>query len=264
MKSLVRSAKHVQEEGGRFLEPLFRPLEEARIKIRMGTATFIAGPPGAMKTGLALYWVLRLNVPTLYVSADAEDFEIVERAAAAITGDRIETVRANPSAYAEALGAAHRVRFVYGGSVGYDDLKLEIMAFTEVFGAPPEVVVIDNIMNLIPEQENEWGAHRDHMRVINEVAKRTGAAVLALAHMADDREDTSVPAARKKLLGKISQLPKAIFSLAIAGDELRVAQVKSKWGPEYPSGKVYTTLYVDASRNRIFNSRYDMQTGVPA
>ena len=264
MKSLSRSARKAAEDSGAFLPPVFRPLEDAKIRARTGTATFIAGPPGAFKTGFMLYWALRLNKPTLYFSADAEDFEIVERAAAAMSGDTMDQVRSTGlDSYEGYLSAVNNIKFVYEDSPTYDDVELEIAAFAEVFGMP-EIIVIDNLMNVVGEQEGEWASMRDTARVIHRLTRITKAAVFVLHHMSDDRTDPSTPAPRKSMQGKVGQLPKAILSLALSGNELRVAPVKLRWGPGDASGQTWATLYVDPSRNRVFNSSYDLQMGVPA
>jgi RecA-family ATPase len=265
MKSLARSARRVQEDSGQFLPTVLRPLEEAKIRARSGTATFVAGPPGAMKTGLVLYLVLRMNLPTLYFSADAEDFEVVERAGAAISGDTMEQVRANPERYVETLRtAADNVRFVYEDSPTYEDVELEIAAYAEVYGEFPKVIVIDNLMNVVGEQENEWGSMRDTARVIHRLTRITKAGLFVLHHMADDRNDPSTPAPRAKLQGKVGQLPKAIWSLALNGDKLLICPAKNRWGPADASGQTYVTVYVDPARNRLYNSWADLQAGVPA
>lgn len=231
----------------------------------MGTVTFVAGPPGAFKTGFMLYWALRLNRPTLYFSADAEPFEIAERSVAAMSGDTIEQVRATGlDKYGELLAETNSIRFVYEDSPTYSDLELEIAAYAEVFGQFPEIIIIDNLMNLVGEQENEWSSMRDSARVVHRLTRITKAALFCLHHMADDRTDPTTPAPRSKLQGKIGQLPKAILSLALADNELRIAGVKNRWGSSDASGATYVTLYVDASRNRIHNSKYDLLNGNPA
>jgi hypothetical protein len=265
MKSLARSARRVQEDGGAFLPAVFQPLEQAKIRLRSGTATFVAGPPGANKTGLVLYWVLRLNRPTMYFSADSEAFEIVERSAAAISGDTVEKVRLNPEAYAQQLReAAGNVRFVYEDSPSYEDVELEIAAYAEVYGAFPEIIVIDNLMNLVGEAEGEWVAHRDHARVIHKLTRITKASLIVLAHMSDDRTDPTTPAARSKLMGKVGALPKMILSLAMKDDELRIAAVKNRWGQADASGQSYVTLYVTPQTNRFYATRHDLQGDRPA
>ena len=262
MRTLSHSARRVRREtGGAFLPPVFPALDSRGIRARMGTATFVAGPPGAFKTGFTLYYLLRLNLPTLYVSADAEDFETVERAAAAVTGLTMNEIAKDHGQYEEALTSFDNVRFVYEDAPTYEDLFLEVAAFAEVYGDFPKVIAIDNLMNVSGEQENEWAAMRDTAKVIHRLTRVTGAAVFVLAHMSDDRADPSTPAPRKSLQGKVSQLPKAIWSVALAGDELRVSAVKNRWGPADPSGQEWATLYADPGRSQIYNSRIDMTTG---
>lgn len=265
MRTLAHSARRAKSSNsGAFLSPVFRPLEDAKIRARLGTATMIVGPPGAFKTGFAMYYFLRLNLPTIYMSADAEDFETVERAGAAVTGVSMDEVRRDYDKYALELEQFDNIRWVYEDAPSYTDLEMEVCAFAEVFGEFPKVIVIDNLMNLTGEQENEWASMRDSMRVIHRLTRITRAAVFILHHAADDRTDPSLPAPRKSLQGKVSQLPKAIWSVALHGDELRVAAVKSRWGPADPTGQTYATLYADPNSNRLFQSRYDMQNGRPA
>lgn len=264
MKSLARAARPNQDQG-EFLPIPLRPLADMKIRARSGTATFIAGPPGACKTLMTLYMILRMNRPTIYFSADAEEFEVMERAGAAMSGDTMEQVRQNPQKYVEGLASfCNNVKFVYEDSPSYLDIELEIAAYAEVYGAFPEIIVIDNLMNLVGENESEWAAHRDHARVIHRLTRITKAALIVLAHMSDDRADPTTPAPRKSLMGKVGALPKAIWSLALDGDELRVAPAKNRWGPADASGKTYATLYVDPARSRLFNSRADMLAGRPA
>lgn len=263
MQSLSRIAQRPQETGA-FLAPVFLPLENAGIRLREGTVTFIAGVAGAMKTGLTLYWVGRLGRPTLYFSADSEPFEMVERAAAMVTGDQMFQVRANPAHYAEVLDNLP-IRMVFEDSPSYRDLELEVAAYAEVHGRFPEVLVIDNLLNLVGENEDEWGAHRDHARVIHRITRITKATVLVLAHMGEDKVDPSQnPQPRTKLQGKVSQLPKLILSLAFDGQRLKIAPVKNRFGPADASGHTYVELHVDPSRNQFFNSAADMLAGRPA
>lgn len=263
MRTLSSIARRPQPTGN-FHPPVFWPLHNAGIRLRAGTVTFIAGVGGALKTGLALYWVGRLERPTLYFSADSEPFEMLERVASMVTGDSVDKVRANPGAYAGAIDRLP-IRMVFEDSPTYLDLELEVAAYAEVHGTFPEVIVIDNLLNLVGDNENEWGAHRDHARVIHRVTRVTKATVLVLAHMGEDKADpTTFPPARMKLQGKVSQLPKMILSLAFDGQRLKVAAVKNRFGPADASGRTYVELYADPRVNRFFNTKIDMLEGRPA
>lgn len=263
MRTLSSIARRPQETGS-FHPPVFLPLENAGIRLREGTVTFIAGVAGAMKTGLALYWVGRLARPTLYFSADSEPFEMVERAAAMMTGDNMSQVRANPEAYAAALDSLP-IRMVFEDSPTYEDVVLEVCAYAEVYGMFPEVIVIDNLMNLTGENENEWGAHRDHAKVIHKITRITKATVIVLAHMGEDKVDpAAAPQPRTKLQGKVSQLPKVILSLAFDGQRLKIAAVKNRFGPADASGHNYVELWASPATNQFFNSQQDFMAGRPA
>jgi hypothetical protein len=262
MRTLGRAARHL-EATGTFLPDVFLPLSSRGIRFRTGTVNFIAGTPGSMKTGLALYLVGRWGRPTLYFSADSEPFEMVERLASMATGDPVTKVRSDYSAYSEALSTLP-IRMTFEDSPTYEDLFNEVTAYVEVYGEAPEVIVIDNIMNLTGESEDEWGAHRDHARVIHKLCRVTGATVLVLAHMGEDVKDSSArPAPRTKLQGKISQLPKMILSLAFDSTEkeLKVCAVKNRFGPADPSGSDFAVLPATPENNRFYNSRADYLAG---
>lgn len=269
MKSLARAARPNQDQG-EFLPLPLRPLADMKIRVRSGTATFIAGPPGAAKTMFTLYNILRMNKPTLFFSADCEPFEIVERAAAAMSGQTMDFVRQNPQQYVEGLATyCNNVKFVYDDAPSYLDVELEVAAYAEVYGQFPEIIVIDNLMNLVGQSEDEWSSHRDHAKVIHRLTRITKAALIVLAHMSDDRTDASHPAPRKSLMGKVGALPKVILSLAMCEEspgvwKILVAPVKSRWSSADPSGKTYAEVYCDPSRSRLFNSRTDLMNGVPA
>jgi hypothetical protein len=263
MRTLGSVARRPQE-AGEFLPAVFTALENAGIRLRDSTVTFIAGVAGSMKTGLALYWVGRWNRPTLYFSADSEPFEIFERAAAMVSGDTMNKVRQNMPAYEAAVNGLN-IRFVFEDSPTYKDVELEVGAYAEVYGEWPKVIVIDNLLNLVGDNENEWGAHRDSARVVHRLARITKAKVLVLAHMGESVKDpSSQPPPRTMLQGKVSHLPKVILSLAFDGQRLKVAPVKNRFGPGDASGSTFVELYCDPSTNRFFNSKADQQMGRPA
>lgn len=261
MRTLSAAARRPKAGGGEFLRDIFPPLANAGIRFREGTATYVAGVPGAMKTGFTLYLVARLGLPCLYFSADSEDFEMVERAAALMTGDTTVKVRANPENYSEVLRSLP-IRMVFEDSPSYNDVVLEVCAYAEAFGEFPKIIVIDNMLNLSGESEDEWGAHRDHAKVIHKLTRITGAATFVLAHMGEDKVDpSSTPQPRTKLQGKVSHLPKVILSLAFDGERLKIAAVKNRFGPADASGKSFVELYCSPSTNQFFSSKADLLAG---
>lgn len=263
MRRLSTVARTPPETGG-FLQPIFTPLENGGIRLREGTASYVAGVPGSQKTGFTLYWVGRLGLPTLYFSCDSEPFEMMERAAAMMSGDTMEKVRRSPGEYTDLLDKLN-IRMVFEDSPTYEDLENEVAAYAEVFGRFPRVIVIDNLLNLVGENENEWGAHRDHARVIHRLTRITKAAVIVLAHMGEDKNDpTERPQPRTKLQGKVSHLPKVILSLAFDGQKLQVAAVKNRFGPGDPAAHRPVSLFCNPATNQFFNSEWELHNGRPA
>jgi len=263
VRTLARGARRKVERGG-FLPAVFLPLEQAGIRARRGTAMIVAAPPGHMKTALVLYWIARLNLGTLYFSADAEDFEMTERAGAMVSGDTQRQVQANPEKYADLLEQLN-IRLVYEDAPTYRDLELEVAAYAEAHGKFPEVIVIDNLMNLVGENDDEWGSMRDSTKAIHRLTRITGAWMVVLHHMGEDKADQTKPQPRTKLQGKVSQLAKVVLSLAFDGDgELKVAPVKNRFGRGDASGSTYVSIYVRPEIHQFYNSRADLQMGRPA
>lgn len=263
MRTLAAAARRPAPTGS-FLPPVLAAFGSAGIRFREGTASYIAGVPGAMKTGLTIYLVGSWGLPTLYFSADSEDFEMVERAAAMMSGDTMETVRRNPGDYADLLDQLP-IRVVFEDAPTYDDVVQEVAAYAEVHGQFPRVIVIDNMLNLTGESEDEWSSHRDHAKVIHKLTRITKATVLVLAHMGESSVDAGAcPAPRVKLQGKVSHLPKLIVSLAFDGTVLKATAVKNRFGPADSSGRNFVQVWCDPAKNRFYNTPAAMQADQPA
>lgn len=250
------------------LPSVFPAWEKAGIRLRKGTTTMIAATPASLKSMLTLYLVGRMDLPTLFFSADTDSFESAKRAAAMTSGDTQTQVEQNfakgdVSRYQDWLGRLP-IRWVFETDPTYKDIALETAAYAEVYGAFPQIIVIDNLMNVVGENDNEFGAMRDTTKAIKRLVRITGASVFVLHHMSEQEKDHGTPPARRRLQGKVSQLPEVILSLALVNDELRVAAVKNRFGPGDASGERYATLYTSPERCQFYNTRQAMQTGHPA
>lgn len=264
MRTLARVAASM---GGspQEMPTVFTPLSQAGFRPRRGAVTMIAGTPGQLKSMLALYWVSRMQVPTLFFSADTDAYETMCRAAAMVSGETKDSVeqalnRGERERY-DSLLADLNIRWVFETDPTYRDIQLETAAYFEVFGQWPECIVVDNLMNVVGENEDEWGSMRDTTKVIKRLVRITNANVLVLHHMQENEKDEEFPPRRGRLQGKVSQLPEQILSLLLKDDELRVAPVKNRFGPGDASGRKYVTLYVDPARCRFYSSRSAMQVG---
>lgn len=250
------------------LPTVFPALEHAGIRPRKATVTMIAATPGSLKSMLTLYWVARMGLPTLFFSADTDAFESMKRAAAMMTGTTQNKVEADVLAggenpYSAAL-AMLNIRWVFETDPSYADIALETAAFAEVFGEFPSVIVIDNLMNVVGENDNEFGSMRDTTKAMKRITRLTSAAVFVLHHMSEQERENGAPPARRRLQGKVSQLPEVILSMLLVGDELRIAAVKNRFGPGDASGEKYVSLWTAPDKCQFFNTRANMQMGIPA
>lgn len=250
------------------LPVVFPGLAEAGIRPRRATVTMIAATPASLKSMLTLYWVARMALPTLIFSADTDAYESMKRAAAMVSGNTMDQVERDITQgnqdYYEELLAQLNIRWVFETDPTYTDLELETAAYAETFGEFPEVIVIDNLMNVVGENENEFASMRDTTKALKRLVRITNASVFVLHHMQETEKGNNKPAARNRLQGKVSQLPEMILSIALDGDELRVSAVKNRFGPGDASAEKYVSIYADPSRVRFYNNRIAMSQGVSA
>lgn len=267
MRTLERVVAQAKS-GPQQLPTVFPALAEAGIRPRRSTVTMIAAVPGSLKSMLTLYWVARMGVPTLFFSADTDAYETMKRASAMVSGKPQNEVErdissGNREAYSERLRELN-IRWVFESDPSYEDLSLETAAYAEVFGEFPAVIVIDNLMNVVGENDNEWGSMRDTTKALKRLVRITDSAVFVLHHMSEHEKDTGTPPARRRLQGKVSQLPEVILSLALVGDQLRLAAVKNRFGPGDASGEKYVTIYTAPDKCQFYNSYQALQQGFPA
>ncbi len=126
---------------------------------------------------------------------------------------------------------------------------MEIKAYIELYGIAPELIVIDNLMNVAAESDNEWAGLRQIMVELHDMARKTEACVMVLHHVSEQSEygSTTEPPHRRSIHGKVSQLPAMILTLGYEpiGQLLRVAAVKNRFGKHSADGKDYISLFTN-------------------
>lgn len=218
----------------------------------------IAGAPNAGKSLLALAWVAGLNLPSLVLSADTDQFTTALRAAAMATGLSMRVLEARVEregrqALAELIEGLDNLQFCFDPSPSLDDIDLEVKAFTEKWGSAPEVILVDNLMNVIGDDGDEFRGLRIVMAELHDLARHSGACVIVLHHVSGEYDGTSDPPPRRALHGKVSQLPEMILTLANNGTHLGVACVKNRTGNHDATGKLNVWLGLDAERMALID-----------
>jgi replicative DNA helicase len=234
------------------LPDVWTALAEKQIKFRRGQVCMVAAAPNAGKSMFALIYAVKAKVPTLFFSADTDTTTVMMRAAAHVSGHNqvnVEQRLSNDSHYYDkSFDKLKHIKWVFDSSPSLDDIELEIKAYVELYGQAPELIIIDNLMNVAAETDNEWAGLRAIMMELHDMARKTEACVLVLHHVSEQSEygSPTEPPARRAIHGKVSQLPALILTLGYNPDnnELKVAVVKNRFGPHAADAKKFATLYV--------------------
>ena len=227
-------------------------LANKQIKFRRGQVCMVAAAPNAGKSMFALIYAIKAKVPTLFFSADTDTATVMMRAASHLSGHEQLLVESNLLSnrhyYDKYLSEMESIQFVFDSSPSLDDIELEIKAYVELFGIPPELIVVDNLMNVVSESDNEWAGLRAIMVEFHDMARKTEACVLVLHHVSEQSEygKTTEPPARRAIHGKVSQLPALIITLGFDphNQVLKIAAVKNRFGPHTADGSDHIGLFV--------------------
>jgi len=244
------------------LPDVWADLAKKQIKFRRGQVCMVAAAPNAGKSMFALIYAVKANVPTLFFSADTDTATVMMRAASHLSGHEQLLVESNLLSnrhyYDKYLSDMENIQFVFDSSPSLDDIELEIKAYVELFGVPPELIVVDNLMNVVAESDNEWAGLRSIMVEFHDMARKTEACVLVLHHVSEQTEygKTTEPPARRAIHGKVSQLPALIITLGFDpyNSILKVAAVKNRFGPHTADGSDHISLFVNYKVCQIGNS----------
>lgn len=241
------------------LPDVWKGLADKQIKFRRGQVCMVAAAPNAGKSMFALIYAIKAKVPTLFFSADTDTTTVMMRVAAHTSGHSQITVEANLATnthyYDHHFNKFSHIKWVFDSSPSIDDLELEIRAYVELYGVAPELIVIDNLMNVAAETDNEWAGLRAIMMELHDMARKTEACVLVLHHVSEQSEygSPTKPPARRAIHGKVSQLPALILTLGYdpLQHTLAVAPVKNRFGPHTADASNYAQLLVNYAACQI-------------
>ncbi len=146
------------------LPDVWKNLVKQSIKFRRGQVCMVAAAPNAGKSMFALIYAIKAQVPTLFFSADTDTATVMIRAAAHLSGHSQLAVEQNidkrSDYYSAHLANTSHIQWVFDSSPSLDDIEMEIKAYFELYGVAPQLIIIDNLMNVSAETDNEWAGLR--------------------------------------------------------------------------------------------------------
>lgn len=247
--------------AGKPLPVVYGALHDFGCDICRSCLTLIIGPASAGKSSLAFNLLARWNVPALAFLLDTNELTASCRFLAIITGEPYTHVKAEIEAgrgqqYADLLQQAYPNIQVSFFAPDPAHVEREMMAYEQRYGVPPEVILIDNLGNQSSAYENEFQMLRSLTLELDRLAREAQCAVIACAHTTD--LISTEPARRDKLMGKVSQYPRVILSVAFNQytNEFKVAVVKNTEGPSDPGAERPLTFFADMSRMKIEESKW--------
>jgi hypothetical protein len=256
-------ARRVRGASGQPLNAVFRSLEERGTQFVRGELVLIASAPGIGKSIFTLTEVMKSQATTFYQSCDSDAFTQLTRGVAIATNCPIE--RAKETVLSGELGAAGKalaespVRFNFRASPSVDDLILSLDGYLEVYGAYPEIVVVDNITNLRTDNDDgdPFSGLEGLLDFLHDVARETQACVIGLHHVTGPYNDGDKPIPLSGLKNQVGRVPEVVLTLhrrmgdSWATDRLCVSTVKNRNGSADPSGNTYVELEFKGDYVRI-------------
>ena len=247
MRSLSRAVKR-SRKGGASLPQVFTAFADAGITFRRGEVSMIAAQPGAGKSTLALKLALASAVPTLYFSADTHAHTMAIRSVSMLSHYKTNVVEdymeSNRDWAREILASAEHVRWCFDPAPSMQDIEEEIEVYREVMGANPELIVVDNAVDVTHESGDEFSSLRSLMREAKYFARDTDAAFVILHHTSEAADGNPCPP-RKSIHGKVAQVPALILTLASPEGQMLVAPVKNRYAKAVADGSHYVSLAYD-------------------
>lgn len=244
----------------------FPALAESKyeVRFRQGELVMLAGPPGAGKTMVAIVAAVKMGVPALYFSADSNESVMAARVAAAITGHPTRDIERTLShgLFTEEYGPLLEtlpLRFVFDPSEpSITDIAAAYQAWMELWGTPPKLIIVDNLMNMRGEDGNEWQAMRQSCKDLQYFARKTRACVVVLHHTSEGEGGNIQQApGRPAIQGKVSQLPALIVTIGNNNGEMTMAVVKHRQGAADPLAKNPLRMMVDFATCTIHDKGMD-------
>lgn len=257
MRTLLR-AINGKDVGGEPLPQHFRSFQQADIILRRAELNLIAGTPGAGKSSIALALAVQTKVPTLYISADTNAHTMGMRLLSMATGvtqnHAEQMIKSNDQRVDQTMKQFENLHWGFDATPTLNDIDELVMAFETKWGQPPELIVVDNLMDVAMDGHEEFSGMRSAMKELKYLARDTNACILVLHHTKEGFIGTPCQP-RSAVQGMVNQIPALILTIGqeIIGDStyLCVAPVKNRYGKADATGGSFVMLSFDPSTMQL-------------
>lgn len=232
MRSLSR-AYAARAAGGTAIPQPIEAIRQLGFVQRRGQLSLFVAAPGVGKSIVALHMALKCGIPTLVISADTDRSDQGERAMSILSGQPMSVIKEDPDKYVHVLRAIPDfVRFEFDSGPEAADLLEMTKAYAMVQGSYPHLIIVDTIGKIWSDTGDESGRLKDATDQCQQMARKTGAHVMALSHATKMFDGGNIPIPLDGILGGTSKLPEGVMTMFRneAGD-ICFCPVKNRSGP---------------------------------
>lgn len=274
MLTLAQSAA-VRGSAGEPLPVVWKALNDKGTNFLRGQLVLVAAGPGTGKSAFVLSYALKSKVSALYFSADSDAYIQLSRSLA-ILGDMNmseagDLARSESYDKIRSIVGGSPVRFSYDPSPTLEHIERQVIAYEELYGDFPELIVIDNALDVVFDAEDDQAQSLDQLMAwLHDMARTTEACVIVLHHVTGPYNDANQPIPLSGVKGQIGRVPELILTLHKGeesygdADNLRVSTVKNRGMKADPSGNDYAELTFDGYRMNITDADTSMFGAPPS
>jgi replicative DNA helicase len=197
-------------------------LNSAGVTLRQGQFSLLASAPRVGKSVFATNLAIRTPVPSVFFSADSDEWTVRSRAASILTGMNLEAIEKQlvdetwDEYMSGVLHKADHVDWCYRSDIDMEFICQRVDAYREIMGDYPKLMVIDNLGNAIGDAPDEMAELRRICRDLQALARGTRAHIMGLHHVTGAKEDGFKPIGLGDLIGKIGKIPEVVLGMCFA------------------------------------------------
>ena len=197
--------------------------DRADLRLRMGQFSLVAAAPSVGKSLLATNIAIRTKVPTLYFSADSDEFTVHSRACSILSGYPLDQVEASSKEetweefFKDRLRRADHIDWCYQTDINTNFIWKRVQANATMRGGYPYLVIVDNLANTTTGSDNEYAELREICRDLQAMARLTGSHIMACHHVKGAKENGFYQIDLGDLLGNIGKIPEQVLGLNFGG-----------------------------------------------